>query len=83
MISAIRQTVTVQSAGSIEVRSPKLRAGATAEVIVLIEEADGQPVVSPIEALDALQASLQLTPAAAAEWAAAAKAEREAFGQRS
>ncbi|RJP33995.1 MAG: hypothetical protein C4547_11470 [Phycisphaerales bacterium] len=83
MISAIRQTVTVQSAGSIEVHSPKLRAGATAEVIVLIEEADGLPAVSPIEALDALQASLQLTPAAAAEWAAATRAEREAIGERS
>ncbi len=82
MISAIRQTITIQSAGSIEVRSPKLRAGATAEVIVLIEEADGQPTLSSIEALDALQASLQLTPAAAAEWMAQARAEREAFGQR-
>jgi hypothetical protein len=38
MVAAIRQQVTVQADGLIEVRSPELRAGARAEVIVLVEQ---------------------------------------------
>ena len=68
MVAAIRQTVTVQTAGTVEVRSPELRAGDRAEVIVLIEGAECRPAGSPLAALDALQASLQLTATAAAEW---------------
>jgi hypothetical protein len=83
MVPAIRQTVTIQSAGRVEVRSPELRAGARAEVIVLLEAAECQAARSPLEALDALQESLQLTAPAAAEWAQRARAERQAFGQRS
>jgi len=82
MVRAIRQTVTVQSGGTIEVRSPELRAGARAEVIVLIDGAEPGPAGSPLEALDALQTSLQLTAPAAADWAQRARAERQAFGQR-
>ena len=37
MVAAIRQTVTVGEGGVIEVRSPELRPGARAEVIVLVE----------------------------------------------
>ena len=44
MVSAIRQQVTVQTAGVIEVRSPELRAGERAEVIVLVE---GSPADRP------------------------------------
>ena len=69
MVAAIRQIVTIQSPGKVEVRSPELRAGARAEVIVLIEEAECSAARSPIEALDALQTSLQLTTATAASWA--------------
>ncbi len=82
MVAAIRQTVTIQSAGTVEVRSPELHAGDKAEVIVLIERPDGQPAGSPLEALDALQASLQLTPPAAADWVQRGRVERQAFGQR-
>jgi hypothetical protein len=82
MVAAIRQIVTIQSAGTVEVRSPALRAGATAEVIVLIERPDCQPLGSPVEALDAPQASLRLTAPAAADWVQRARAEREAIGQR-
>ena len=38
MVAAIRQQVTVKADGLIEVRSPELRAGARAEVIVLVEQ---------------------------------------------
>ena len=83
MVGAIRQTLTIQSAGTVEVRSPELRAGDRAEVIVLIETAECRTAGSPLEALGALQASLQLTAPAAAEWIRCARAERQAFGQRS
>ena len=82
MVAAIRQTLTVQSEGTVEVRSPELRAGARAEVIVLIEGAECRPAGSSLEALDTLQASLQLTAPAAADWAQRARVERQAFGQR-
>jgi len=82
MVAAIRQTVTIQSAGTVEVHSPELRAGDRAEVIVLIEGAECRQVGSSLEALDALQASLQLTMPTAADWARAAEVERHAFGQR-
>ncbi len=83
MVAAIRQTVTIESAGMVEVRSPELRQGARAEVIVLIEGAECQPAGSPLEALDALQTSLQLTAPAAADWVQRARVEHQAFGQRS
>ena len=41
MVNAIRQQVTVQDGGVIEIRSPELTAGTRAEVIVLVE--DSQP----------------------------------------
>jgi hypothetical protein len=37
MVAAIRQQVTVQPGGVIEIRSAELRPGARAEVIVLVE----------------------------------------------
>ena len=82
MVAAIRQTVTVQSDGTVEVRSPELRAGARAEVIVLIEGTECQRNGAPLAALDALQASLHLTAPAAADWAQRARVEHQAFGQR-
>lgn len=39
MINAIKKEVTVQSGGLIEIRSPELKAGMRAEVIVILEEA--------------------------------------------
>ncbi len=82
MVPAIRQTVTVQSEGTVEVRSPELRRGARAEVIVLLEGAECPPSGSPLEVLDALQANLRLTARAAADWMQLAGAERQLFGQR-
>ena len=46
------------------------------------EAGDCRPAGSPLEVLDALQASLQLTAPAATDWAERARAERQAFGQR-
>jgi hypothetical protein len=40
MVAAIRQQVTVQAGGLVEVRSPELQPGARAEVIVLVENGD-------------------------------------------
>lgn len=37
MVAAIKQHVTVQPGGVIEIRSPELKAGTAAEVIVLVE----------------------------------------------
>jgi hypothetical protein len=82
MVSAIRQTVTIRSAGRVEVLSPELLAGAKAEVIVLIDMGDARPAGSPLEALDALQASLGLTATAAADWTKQTSIERQAFGHR-
>ena len=82
MVAAIRQTVTVQSAGKVEVCSPDLHAGARAEVIVLIEtDAEHRQNGSAVAALDALQAGLQLTAGQAADWTERARAERQVFGQ--
>ena len=39
MVSAIRQQTTVRPGGVIEVRSPELKPGAAAEVIVLLDDA--------------------------------------------
>lgn len=44
MVQAIRRTVTVGDDGSIQIRSPELAPGATAEVIVLL---DGAPDPAP------------------------------------
>lgn len=41
MPTAIRQHVTVQPGGTAQVTSPRLTPGASAEVIVLVEEANG------------------------------------------
>ncbi|MGB7160501.1 MAG: hypothetical protein WBD40_20720 [Tepidisphaeraceae bacterium] len=38
MVAAIRQNVTVQAGGVVQVRSPDLKPGARAEVIVLVED---------------------------------------------
>jgi hypothetical protein len=44
MVAAIRQQVTVKADGVIEVRSPDLRAGDRAEVIVLVEPSPAKPL---------------------------------------
>ena len=49
MVAAIRQQVTVQPGGVVEVRSPELTPGARAEVIVLVE---GDPALRPQRSLE-------------------------------
>jgi hypothetical protein len=41
MVAAIKQQVTVQPGGVIEIRSPELTPGSSAEVIVLLSSIDG------------------------------------------
>lgn len=79
MVAAIRQTVTVGEGGVIEVRSPELRPGARAEVIVLVEQAGGARRPLDLAALDALQESLKLNSESAAAWMAQVAAERKAY----
>lgn len=55
MTSALRQKMTVQAGGLIEIRSPELIAGSEAEVIVLVDSAAaGGARTSQIDELDAL-----------------------------
>jgi hypothetical protein len=79
MVQALRQTVTIRNAGHLEITSPELRAGAVAEVIVLVEPA---PSSDPLAALDELQRSVNLTPQKVEEWISEVRAERTASGPR-
>ena len=48
MSSTIRQTVTVQPGGLVEIRSPELRGGDQAEVTVVVNRpTNGEPKSSP------------------------------------
>ena len=62
MVAAIRQTVKVEHDGRIEIRSPQLQTGATAEVIVLLESRQAR---SPLALLDDLQRIMGLDHASA------------------
>ena len=81
MVAALRQTVTIGQGGRIEVRSPELKEGEQAEVIVLLEERPTS-VARKLAALDKLQKSLNLDNAKADEWIRAAREEREMLGPR-
>ena len=80
-MASIRQNVTVKPGGLIEVRSPELKEGEQAEVIVLL---DKQPasIACRLAALDQLQKSLNLDHAMADAWIRAARQERETLGSR-
>jgi hypothetical protein len=78
MVLALRQIVTVHQAGQLEIRSPELRAGAIAEVIVLVE---ADKPVNPLETLDQLQKSVNLNSTDAAEWIKQVNNERAAAGR--
>src|SRR4051812_24207002 len=83
MVAAIRQVLTVQEDGRIEVRSPELRPGAVAEVIVLLDPSPSDVPTghSPQTAAmwDRLQQSLKLDAKAASAWIDMVRAERAAF----
>jgi hypothetical protein len=80
MVRAIREYVTVDQDGSIRLTDPALRVGARAEIIVLLDTAQGSPPASmtPLQALDALQAAARLDPDTARQWIEQAAAERKA-----
>lgn len=81
MVAAIRQTVTVQPDGRIEIRSPELRPGAQADVIVLVDDGRGLAgSLSQLDALKQLQAQQKLTPESARLWVEQSRAERQAWG---
>jgi len=58
MITAIRQKVTIGRGGVISLRSRSLKAGSTAEVIVLVEEEGQQTVKKPMTGADLLKSGL-------------------------
>ena len=61
----MRQRVTVQPGGLIEIRSPELIAGSEAEVIVLVDGVVSERAVRrDVDALDALLKRTQALPAA-------------------
>lgn len=76
MVSAIKQVVTVQPGGRVEVRDPRLLEGSRAEVIVLMETADDPR--AKLALFDALQNSMNLDRASAEAWAREVREERHA-----
>jgi hypothetical protein len=58
MITAIKQKVTIGRGGSISLRSRALKAGSTAEVIVLVEEESQEPVKKTMTGKDLLNSGL-------------------------
>ncbi|HYE21013.1 MAG TPA: hypothetical protein VEA69_21380 [Tepidisphaeraceae bacterium] len=80
MVRAIREIVTVGEDGSVSVKSPELRAGARAEVIVLVEGGVAPSAAERLAALEALQRSLSLTPEQTQKWLDESAAERKAWG---
>ena len=81
MVATIKQVVTVQPGGRIEINDPQLPEGAQAEVTVVVQ-AEPKTPAERLAAFDALQKSLNLTAEQAAAWMAEVRAEREAWGSR-
>jgi len=73
MVAAIRQTIKVEQDGRIEIRSPELQSGATAEVIVLVESGQRR---SPLDIFDELQQIMGLDHVSAQAWAIESRRER-------
>jgi len=78
MVAAIRQTVTVKEEGRVEIRSPELRTGAVAEVIVLVPSVPANAVSGRLAALESLQQSLGLDRQSALNWTRLVADERRA-----
>ena len=76
MVAAVKQIVVVGAGGQIEIRATRLPPGSRAEVTVVPLDSS---VTAPLQALDALQASLALNRQAAAEWATRVRDERSVF----
>jgi hypothetical protein len=80
MTKAIRQTITVQQGGRIEIRSPELHPGETAEVIVLVNGADSAG--DKLAKLEELQRAMSLSHEAAESWIQQANEERHSDRRR-
>jgi hypothetical protein len=76
MVAAVKQIVVVGAGGQIEIRVTQLPPGSRAEVTVVPLDSG---VGAPLQALEALQASLALDRQAAAEWGKRVRDERSAF----
>ena len=80
MNATIRQTVTVQEEGRIEICSPDLHPGSTAEVTVVV--AEPQTPSQRLALLDQFQKSLGLTQQKAEAWAKQVREERIESSER-
>jgi hypothetical protein len=80
MIGALRQVVDVEEDGKLEVRSPELRKGTVAEVIVLVSSGPRSPAAA-LAALEELKRAGTLDQAAAEKWMGEIRAERDAWGR--
>ena len=81
-MTAVRQTVTVQAGGRLEVVAPDLVPGTVADVIVLVPTTPPPPPLTADEWLGLLrqyQQAAALTPEAAAAWMGDIRLEREAW----
>ena len=81
MPTAVRQTITVQADGRLEVVSPELRAGTVTEVIVLLpaEAAPPEPTIADrLAALQRLQQRMNLSTEDVERWQQQARDERHA-----
>lgn len=86
MTTAVRQTVTVQADGRLEVIAPELREGTVTDVIVLLPtDAPAGAVVPPltpeerVAEWDRLRAEVNITAEQAEQWIKEIQAEREAW----
>lgn len=82
LLRAVQRRVLVQPGGRVELAAPELPEGAEAEVIVLVHQgAAASAASSPLEAFEALKASMGLTPEDVKRWTDDVRAERDAWGR--
>jgi hypothetical protein len=79
MVAPIRQIVTVGDDGLIEIRAAHLPPGSKAGVTVMPVEPPQQTAHQTIEALNALQKSLNLDEKTANEWIESVREARGSF----
>ncbi len=81
MVTAVRQTVTVQAGGRLELIAPDLAPGTIADVIVLVPEERAPTLTATawLAELQRFQEAAALTPEAAEAWARDLRLEREAW----
>jgi hypothetical protein len=82
MVAAVRQTVTVESNGRIEILAPEFRAGTVTEVIVLFPQQNIPSPPDKVEALRQLRESIGLTSKLAEDWVSEVRDERHAWNEQ-